>query len=180
MRLLGSVPGSVLWLLEVNELVKGNLRLEAEKRGAEAGRLIFAPRIASAEHLERHRHADLFLDTLPCNAHTTASDALWAGLPVLTCCGDTFAGRVADSLLAAIGLPELITESLEDYERTALNLARDPQRLIALRQKLADNRGTGALFDPVKLTGNIEAAYARMWQTWLSGQKPAAFSIENG
>ena len=91
-----------------------------------------------AEHLGRHRHADLFLDTLPCNAHTTASDALWAGLPVLTCSGNTFAGRVAGSLLTAIGMPELVTESLEEYERMALALARDPRRLIALRQKLAE------------------------------------------
>jgi predicted O-linked N-acetylglucosamine transferase (SPINDLY family) len=180
MRLLRAVPGSVLWLLEANELVRGNLCSEAEKRGVEAGRLVFAPRVALAEHLGRHRHADLFLDTLPCNAHTTASDALWVGLPVLTCCGDTFAGRVAASLLTAVGLPELITPSLEEYERTALALARDPQRLTALRQKLADNRDASSLFDPVKLTGNIEAAYARMWQTWLSRQKPAAFSIESG
>jgi protein O-GlcNAc transferase len=178
MRLLRAIPGSVLWLLEANQLIKGNLRSEAEKRAVEAGRLIFAPVVPLTEHLERHQHADLFLDTLPCNAHTTASDALWAGLPVLTCSGDTFAGRVAGSLLTAIGMRELVTDSLEEYEQTALALARDPQRLIALRQKLADNRGTASLFDPVKLTGNIEAAYARMWQTWLSGQKPAAFSIE--
>ena len=178
MRLLRAVPGSVLWLLEANQLVKGNLRSEAERRGVEAGRLIFAPVVPLAEHLGRHGHADLFLDTLPCNAHTTASDALWAGLPVLTCSGATFAGRVAGSLLTAIGMPELVTTSLEEYEQTALALARDPQRLIALRQKLVNNRDSCALFDPVKLTGNIEAAYARMWQTWLSGQKPVAFSIE--
>jgi protein O-GlcNAc transferase len=178
MRLLRAVPGSVLWLLEANRLVKGNLRSEAEKRGVDSSRLIFAPVVPLAEHLGRHGHADLFLDTLPCNAHTTASDALWAGLPVLTCSGDTFAGRVAGSLLTAIGMPELVTRSLEEYEQTALALARDPQRLIALRQKLAANRDSCALFDPVKLTGNIEAAYARMWQTWLSGQKPVAFSIE--
>ena len=179
MRLLRSVPGSVLWLLEANALVKGNLRSEAEKRGVDSGRLIFAPVVPSAEHLGRHRHADLFLDTLPCNAHTTASDALWAGLPVLTCSGDTFAGRVAGSLLMAIGMPELVTRSLEEYEQAALALARDPQRLIALRQKLKNNRDASALFDLPKLTGNIEAAYARMWQTWLSGQTPAAFSIES-
>ena len=180
MRLLRSVPGSVLWLLEANELVEDNLRSEAETRGVEAERLIFAPRVASADHLGRHLHADLFLDTLPCNAHTTASDALWAGLPVLTCSGDTFAGRVAASLLAAAGMPELIAPSLEEYEHMALTLARDPRRLIALRQKLAVNRDGSDLFDPVKLTGNIEAAYARMWQTWLSGERPAAFSIETG
>jgi len=180
MRLLGSIPGSVLWLLEANRLVKDNLGSEAEKRGVDSGRLIFAPVVPSAEHLGRHRHADLFLDTLPCNAHTTASDALWAGLPILTCRGETFAGRVAGSLLTAAGMAELVTDSLEHYEQTALALARDPQRLIALRQALQKSRDTNALFDLPKLTGNIEAAYARMWQTWLSGQKPAAFSIEGG
>ncbi len=179
MRLLRSVPGSVLWLLETNVLVKGNLRSEAEKRGVDSGRLIFAPVVPSAEHLGRHQHADLFLDTLPCNAHTTASDALWAGLPVLTCSGGTFAGRVAGSLLMAIGMPELVTGSLEEYEQLALALARDPQRLIALRQKLEINRDASALFDLPKLIGNFETAYARMWQTWLSGQMPAAFSIES-
>jgi protein O-GlcNAc transferase len=178
MRLLRAVPGSVLWLLEANQPVKTNLRSEAEKRGVDSSRLIFAPVVPLAEHLGRHGHADLFLDTLPCNAHTTASDALWAGLPVLTCSGDTFAGRVAGSLLTAIGTPELVTRSPEEYEQTALALARDPQRLIALRQKLVNNRDKSALFDPIKLTANIEAAYARMWQTWLSGQKPVAFSIE--
>jgi protein O-GlcNAc transferase len=116
-----------------------------------------------AEHLGRHRHADLFLDTLPCNAHTTASDALWAGLPVLTCSGETFAGRVAGSLLMAIGMPELVTASLEQYEQTALALAHDPQRRLALRQKLERNRDSSALFDLPKLTGNIEAAYIRMF-----------------
>jgi predicted O-linked N-acetylglucosamine transferase (SPINDLY family) len=179
MRLLASVPGSVLWLLEANALVKDNLRSEAEKRGVDAGRLIFAPVVPSADHLGRHRHADLFLDTLPCNAHTTASDALWTGLPVLTCSGDTFAGRVAGSLLMAIGAPELITGSLEDYEQMALALARDPQRLIALRRKLEENRDASALFDLPKCTEHIEAAYTRMWQTWLSGERPAAFSIES-
>src|SRR5260221_249162 len=179
MRLLRSVPGSVLWLLETNAVVKGNLRSEAEKRGVDSRRLVFAPVVASAEHLGRHRHADLFLDTLPCNAHTTASDALWAGLPVLTCSGGTFAGRVAGSLLMAIAMSELVTGSLEEYEQLALALARDPQRLIALRKKLESNRDAGALFDLPKLTGNLETAYARMWQTWLSGQTPAAFSIES-
>jgi len=178
MRLLRAVPGSVLWLLEANPQVAGNLRSEAEKRGVDSGRLIFAPLAPPAEHLGRHRHADLFLDTLPCNAHTTASDALWAGLPVVTCCGDTFAGRVAGSLLMAIDMPELVTTSLEEYEQAALALARSPQRLIALRRKLQNHREASALLDLPKLTGNIEAAYARMWQTWLAGQTPAAFSIE--
>jgi protein O-GlcNAc transferase len=178
MRLLDSIPGSVLWLLEANRLVEGNLRIEAGKRGVDPARLIFAPVVPSAEHLGRHAHADLFLDTLPCNAHTTASDALWAGLPVLTCSGETFAGRVAGSLLTAVGMPELVTTSLEQYEQTALALARDPQRLVALRQTLRKNRDASALFDLPKLTANIEAAYERIWQTWLSGERPAAFSIE--
>lgn len=145
----------------------------------EADRLVFAPVVRPAEHLGRHQHADLFLDTLPCNAHTTASDALWAGLPVLTSRGDTFAGRVAGSLLTAMGMPELVTGSLEEYEQAALALARAPQRLIALRQKLQENRDISPLFDLPKLTGHIEAAYQRMWQTWRSQQKPAAFAIES-
>src|SRR5260370_41561905 len=133
MRLRGLVPGSVLWLLEANQLVKENLRAEAGKRGVDPTRLVFAPVVPSAEHLGRHRHADLFLDNLPCNAHTTASDALWAGVPVLTCSGGTFPGRVAGSLLAATGMAELISQSLEQYERTSLDLSRDPRSLIALR-----------------------------------------------
>ena len=142
-------------------------------------RLIFASRTTPQKHLARQQLADLFLDTLPYNAHTTASDALWAGLPVLTCNGNTFAGRVAGSLLRAIGLPELITGSLDEYERAALDLARDRQRLIALRQRLEKNRGTSALFNLPRYTRNIEAAYARMWQTWLSGKPPESFSIES-
>ena len=179
MRLLRSIPDSVLWLLEANALVKGNLRAEAGKRGVDPARLLFAPIVPSIAHIERHRHADLFLDTLPCNAHTTASDALWAGLPVLTCSGDTLAGRVAGSLLTAMGMPDLITGSLEQYQETALALAGDPQRLVALRRKLQDDRDTSALFDVRHLTRNIEAAYARMWQTWQSRKSPESFSIES-
>jgi protein O-GlcNAc transferase len=179
MRLLRSIPGSVLWLLETNGLVEGNLRSEAEKRGVDATRLIFAPVVPLAEHLGRHRHADLFLDTLPCNAHTTASDALWVGLPVLTCSGETFAGRVAGSLLTAIGMPQLITGSLEEYEQAALALASAPHRLAALRQELERKREGSSLFDLARYARNIEAAYARMWQTWLDGRTPAAFSIDN-
>jgi protein O-GlcNAc transferase len=177
MQLLRSVPGSVLWLLETNELMKDNLRSEAEKRGVDSGRLVFAPVVPSAEHLARHQHADLFLDTLPCNAHTTASDALWAGLPVLTCTGNTFAGRVAGSLLAAVGLPELVTASPEEYERKALALARDSRMLAELRATLQQNRNASSLFDLPRLTGNIEAAYVRMWEIWCAGQKPASFSV---
>jgi protein O-GlcNAc transferase len=178
MRLLAGVPGAVLWLLAPNPLVERNLRQEAGHRGVDPGRLIFAPPLPLGEHLARHRHADLFLDTLPCNAHTTASDALWAGLPVLTCAGPTFAGRVAGSLLTAIGLPELITRSLQEYEQTARALALARDRLAALREKLEQNRGARPLFAIAHFTRNIEAAYDRMWKTWCAGGQPMPFAVE--
>jgi len=162
MRLLLGVEGSLLWLLEDNLSAMRNLRREAEERGVAASRLVFAPRLPPDEHLARHALADLFLDTLPYNAHTTASDALWAGLPVVTCIGNTFAGRVAASLLKAACLPELITESLAAYEALALNLARDPGALSALKTKLAQNRDTCPLFDTARFTRNLEAAYIAM------------------
>jgi predicted O-linked N-acetylglucosamine transferase (SPINDLY family) len=178
MRLLVAVPGSVLWLLGSDELIGRNLRREAEHRGVDPGRLVMAPVVSYPDHLARHRHADLFLDTLPCNAHTTASDALWAGLPVLTCVGDTFAGRVAASLLTAVGMPELITGSIAEYEQTAVNLARDPRRLSALRDRLRRARDTSVLFDPARSARHLEAAFVRMWAAWQAGLPPAAFAIE--
>jgi protein O-GlcNAc transferase len=178
MRLLKAVPGGVLWLLESNHLVKTNLRAEAERRGVDPDRIVFAPIMPPAAHLARHQHADLFLDTLPCNAHTTASDALWAGLPLLTCSGDTFAGRVGGSLLAATGLAELVTASTERYEQLALRLAGNAPLLADLRTRLQRNRKTSALFDLPRFTGNIETAYIRMWKTWCSGQSPAGFAVE--
>jgi protein O-GlcNAc transferase len=177
MRLLRSVPDSVLWLLDGNISSRVNLRREAEAHGVAPERLVFAAALPLAEHLARHRQADLFLDTLPCNAHTTASDALWAGLPVLTCAGQTFAGRVASSLLRAIGLPELITASLEEYEALALKLAAEPRQLAALKDKLARNRLTMPLFDIARFTPRIEAAYLRMWEIWCTGQSPSAFVV---
>jgi len=177
-RLLKRAPGAVLWLLESNDLARRNLRREAEQRGIDPDRLVFAPVAPIAEHLARHRHADLFLDTLPCNAHTTASDALWAGLPVITCPGATFAGRVAASAVAAAGLPELIAPSLEAYERLAVDLARTPARLRELRERLEKNRATAPLFDIAGYTRNLETAYARMWDAWRGGQAPAAFAVE--
>ena len=177
MRLLTAIQGSVLWLLETNVLVKDNLRAEAVKRGVDPNRLIFAPRQPSPEHLARHRLADLFLDTLPYNAHTTASDALWAGLPVLTCSGDTFAGRVAGSLLHAVGLPELITFSLDAYEAMGLRLARDPALLETLRHRLLGNRLTAPLFDSARYTRDFEATLTQMWETWANGHEPVAFAI---
>jgi len=178
MRLLRGVPGSVLWLLEGNALMRENLRREARARGVDPDRLAFAPIVPLPQHLARHANADLFLDTLPCNAHTTASDALWAGLPVLTCAGDTFAGRVAASLLTAIGLPELITDSLEAYENRALELASNSRKLSALKAELNRRRRTGALFDIAGFTRNIEAAYTRMWEMRRVGEAPGSFRIE--
>jgi len=178
MRLLRGVPGSVLWLLEGNALVRENLRREARARGVDPDRLVFAPIVPLPQHLARHANADLFLDTLPCNAHTTASDALWAGLPVLTCAGDTFAGRVAASLLSAIGLPELITDSLEMYEHRALELAGNSRKLSELKAELQRKRRTAALFDTARFTRNIEAAYAQMWEMWRAGEAPRGFRIE--
>jgi protein O-GlcNAc transferase len=178
MRLLRQVEGSVLWLLEGNATAPDNLRMEAEKRGVAADRLIFAPRMQPEDHLARHRLADLFLDTSPYNAHTTASDALAAGLPVVTCLGSTFAGRVAASLLSAIGLPEMITNSLGEYETLALKLACDPDLLADIKAKLARNRQTFPLFDTARFARHLEAAYEVMWERHQRGLAPASFAIE--
>ncbi|HEX8030690.1 MAG TPA: hypothetical protein VF491_19595, partial [Vicinamibacterales bacterium] len=172
MRILGSVPGSMLWLLEANTSAAANLRKEAVARGVAAERLVFAPRVSMPDHLARHRLAGLFLDNIPCNAHTTASDALWAGLPVLTILGDTFAGRVAGSLLHAIGLPELVAESPEAYERMAVDLATHPEKLAALSTRLAANRLTAPLFDTKRFTRHIEAAYTAMYERHRAGIAP--------
>jgi protein O-GlcNAc transferase len=177
MRLLQHVEGSVLWLLRDNDSADRNLRAQAARRGIDPSRLVFADRMLPDEHLARHRLADLFLDTLPCNAHTTASDALWAGLPVLTCPGGAFAGRVAASLVSAAGLPELVAPDLASYEALALKLAREPAQLTALKGRLARNRGTCALFDPTRFARHIEAAYMTMWQTWQRGDAPKGFSF---
>jgi len=178
MRLLQAVPGSVLWLLRENVVAEGNLQREAKARGVDPARLVFADRMPLAEHLARHRLADLFLDTLPYNAHTTASDALWAGLPVLTCQGASFAARVASSLLNAVGLSELVTASLADYEALALRLATDPRLIGELRARVAGNRLTYPLFDTSRFCRHIEAAYTRMWETWQRGEAPQSFAVE--
>jgi predicted O-linked N-acetylglucosamine transferase (SPINDLY family) len=164
MRLLRALHGSVLWLLEDNAGARVNLEREARARGVDPVRLVFARRLPHAEHLARHRLADLYLDTLPCNAHTGASDALWAGLPVLTCAGRTFAGRVAGSLLHAVGLPELVTRSLVEYEALALQLAGERGQLMQLRERLAANRASAPLFDTERFRENLESAYRGMRQ----------------
>jgi predicted O-linked N-acetylglucosamine transferase (SPINDLY family) len=178
MRLLQQVEGSVLWLLGDNEGAERRLRKETQRRGIDPSRLVFAGRLPPAEHLARHRLADLFLDTLPYNSHTTASDALWAGLPVLTCKGEAFAGRVAASLLHAVGIPELITSNLEDYQTLALKLVRDAALLAEIKAKLARNRNTYPLFNTERFACHIEAAYRTMWETWQRGEVPKSFSVE--
>ena len=168
MRLLKATPNSVLWLLDCNQWAKQNLIIEAEKSGVSAEKLVFAPRIAIADHLARHVHADLFLDTLPYNAHTTCSDALWMGMPVITCAGDTFAARVAGSLLSAADLTELITYTLEDYENKALYLASNSKILTEIKQKLLAEKMTSALFDTANFSKALEASYQTIWQNYLS------------
>jgi predicted O-linked N-acetylglucosamine transferase (SPINDLY family) len=178
MRLLGAVPGSVLWVLRDNVIVENNLRREAQARGIDAGRLVFAETLPLADHLARHRLADLFVDTLPVNAHTTASDALWTGLPLVTCCGQAFASRVAASLLHAVGLSELVTHDLAQYEQMALRLAREPALLAGLRERLRVNRATCTLFDIQRSRKHIEAAYTTMWKLFLDKQSPRSFTVE--
>jgi len=177
MRLLQAVPGSVLWLLDDNPSARRNLQQHARARGVDPARLVFAGRAPHAEHLARQRLADLFLDNLPYNAHTTASDALWAGLPVVTCRGSTFAGRVAASLLGAIGLPDLVTENLPQYEALALRLAQDRAALEGYRRRLATNRLSQPLFDTDLFRRHIEAAYLQMWQLQQRGERPRAFDV---
>jgi protein O-GlcNAc transferase len=167
----------VLWLLADNPWAEANLRRAAAARGVAPERLIFAPRVPLAEHLARHRLADIFLDTLPVNAHTTASDALWAGLPLVTCAGKSFVARVAGSLLHAVGLPELATDSLEAYERCALALAQQPAALAAIRQRLAAARASAPLFDSDRTRRQLEAAYLGMWQIHQRGEKPRSFAV---
>jgi protein O-GlcNAc transferase len=177
-RILRSVPASVLWLLRDSERVEANLKREATLRGIDAQRLVFAPRVPLDQHLARHRLADLFLDTWPVCAHTTASDALWAGLPIVTYSDRTFVSRVAGSLLTAIGLPELIASSVAGYEELIVALARNPEALADLRAKLAANRRTHPLFDTKRSCRNLEAAFETMWSIYRRGETPRGFSVE--
>ena len=177
MRLLRSVDGSVLWLSLDNHAVETNLRKEAHTRGVDPARLIFASFVENIEeHYARYRFADLFVDTAY-NGHVTTADALWAGLPVLTCAGRSFAGRVAGSLLHAVGLPELVTHSLDQYEAMALKLAGDGRLLEALRARLEKNKRSAPLFDTDRFRRHIESAYVTMWEVWQRGEKPKALSV---
>jgi len=178
MNILKEVHGSVLWLLEDSPIAIKNLQKEAVTRGVSSDRLIFAKLMNLPEHLARHRMADLFLDTLPYNAHTTASDALWAGLPVLTCIGQSFPSRVAASLLNAIHLPELIAHSQDDYEHLAIELATHPVKLVEIKQKLEYNRLTTPLFDTPLYTKHLEAAYTAMYERYQADLSPAHIYVE--
>ena len=176
-RLLEKVPSSVLWILQSNSLMASNLRAEIARAGIDPVRLVFAPPMANAAHIARLALGDLFLDSLPYNAHTTASDALWAGLPLITCRGEAFAGRVAASLLRAAGLPELITNTLEEYESLALKLATDRDLLKSYRDRLNRGPETLPLFDTVRTTRRIEAAYEQMMTRWTAGMPAAGFDV---
>ena len=177
MRLLSKTDGSVLWLLKSNKWAEINLKKEAKKRGLDSNRLIFAQKVPQSQHLARHRLADLFLDTFKCNAHTTASDALWAGLPLVTKMGKGFPSRVAGSLLNAIGLPELITQTVEDYEKLALGLANDTNHLNLLKQKINKNRLLEPLFNTELFTIHLESAYRQAYRNYFDGKPPETINI---
>ena len=176
MRLLGPCQ-AVLWLKKPGDAAPANWRREAAAREVNPYRLVFAGDVPADAHLARHALADLFLDTVPYNAHATASDALWAGLPVMTCLGQTFAGRVAASQLNAVGLPQLVTTSMEDYEALALRLVRDPALLASYRGRLAQNRRSADLFNTDLFRRHIEAAYIQMWRIAEGGEIARNFSI---
>ena len=177
MRLLNKVKGSALWLLKSNKWAIMNLRREATSRGIDPNRLVFADRLPVDEHLGRLKFADLFLDTFNFNAHTSASDALWAGVPVVTKIGDGFAARVAGSLLAAVELPELITTSEEEYEALALSLATNSNKLSRIKKKLAENKTSTPLFDTVTYTKNLEKAYIKSYDRYAGGLPPSEFKV---
>jgi predicted O-linked N-acetylglucosamine transferase (SPINDLY family) len=178
MRLLSAVPGSILWLRNDDKLLMENLRREAAQRGVAPERLIFAGRVDSmSAHLARHRLADLFLDTLPYNAHATACDALGAGLPVLTCQGSTFCGRVGSSLLSTLGLHDLITVDVVEYEGRARALAENPERLSEIRTRLEEGILNGPLYDSALYCRHLEAAYRGMHDQHRDGRSPESFSV---
>jgi predicted O-linked N-acetylglucosamine transferase (SPINDLY family) len=177
MKIVGQVEGSVLWLLKGNKDFARRLRQEAANHGVAPERLVFAPVLPLEQHLARHRNADLFLDSLPYNAHTTASDALWAGLPLVTCRGTAFAGRVAASLLHAVGLPHLVADDMAHFEVLSVGLARDPDLLQRVRRSLQDSRAAAPLFDTGRQCRNIEKAYRTMWEMCQRGAAPRGFSV---
>ena len=180
MRILKAADGSVLWLHPKNENALKNLKKEAKKHGIDESRLIFAPRLdLNEDHLSRQKLADLFLDTLPCNAHTIASEALRMGVPILTCIGEAFASRVAASLLKAVNLPEMITTTQEQYERLAIELATNPEKIKTIKNKLASNLPTAPLYDTPLFTKNLEAAYQVMYEKYQNDLNLDDIEIKN-
>ncbi len=176
-RILAAVPGSVLWLLATSRTAEDNLRREASQRGLDERRLIFAGRVSYTDYLARYARADLFLDSMPFNGGATASDAIFTGLPLLTCAGDSLASRMAGSILTTLGLSELVTTTLEDYERVAIRLAGDPEHLSVLRGRLLELRAKHAFFDTDRYRQHLEAAYLTMWKRHAAGLAPAAFAV---
>jgi predicted O-linked N-acetylglucosamine transferase (SPINDLY family) len=179
MRILAAVDDGVLWLFENNTTTTKNLKKEAMKFGINEDRLVFATHMPVEEHLNRIKQADLFIDTLPYNAHTTTSDALRMGLPVLTCMGNSFASRVAASLLNAVNLPELITTTQEQYESLAIELATHPEQLKIIKDKLANNLSTAPLYDTPLFTRNLESAYLTMYDRYQQGLEPDHIYVEH-
>ena len=177
MNILNQVEGSVLWLLKSNEWAEENLKKEAEKRGVDINRLVYANKLPHKEHLARLQLADLFIDTFNVNAHTTASDALWAGLPVVTKKGKGFAARVAASLLNAIDLPELITDNNKDYQLLILDLAKNPNKLKRIKEKLNKHRLIKPLFNTKQYTKNLEDGYKRAYQLYADKKKKETIFI---
>jgi predicted O-linked N-acetylglucosamine transferase (SPINDLY family) len=177
MRLLHAVKGSTLWLLHSNALATANLKREAKARGISPRRIVFARDLPNARHMARIALADLFIDTFPCNAHTTASDALWAGCPIVTLSGQTFASRVAGSLLHSIGCPELVCRSFDEYEQLALDLTRNPSRLRAIRRRIQFARRSSPLFDTRRFTRHLESAFETMWAIFQKGERPRSFAV---
>jgi predicted O-linked N-acetylglucosamine transferase (SPINDLY family) len=175
---LAAVPESVLWLIPGAKETEKNLQMEAAARHIDPARLIFAPNVSNSDHVARIALADLCLDTAPVNGATTTSDALWAGVPVVTCAGHSFVSRMAGSLLSAAGLAELITTDREEYESLALALARNPERLGELRTRLRDSRSTCRLFDADRTRRHLESAFLTMWQRTQQGQPPAGFMVQ--
>ena len=177
MRLLSKVEGSVLWLRKSNRWSKENFIKEAQKRHIDPSRLVFAEHVPMEEHLARHKLADLFLDTFAFNAHTTASEALWAGIPVVTKIGQGFTARVAASLLHAIELPELITKTKEDYEALILKLATDSDQLHIIKKKLANKRQSAPLFNTELFTKHLECGYHKAYQNYFDGKEPKNITV---
>jgi protein O-GlcNAc transferase len=177
MRMLATAPGSVLWLLATTSEAERNLRREARVRDVDPGRLVFAGEVSYDEYLTRYGHADLFLDTAPFNGGTTVSDALSVGVPVLTCAGDAFAARMAGSLLTHLGLSELVTTSMQEYERAGLALAADPMRIDRLRRRLEEHRSNHSFFDTDRYRRQLERVYLAMYERHVGGQTPQAFAV---